>query len=88
MSSQVDTVHEIKLDDLVETEVDGTGTVKKDADRTAGTADLDDRIGGATENGCVGDSGIVDGEQNQGSYTNPGVNVIFFKVFIQHDYCM
>ncbi|KAK2171865.1 hypothetical protein NP493_1017g02054 [Ridgeia piscesae] len=63
--AEVDTVHEIKLDDLVETEVDGTGTVKKDADRTAGTADLDDRIGGATENGCVGDSGIVDDESDK-----------------------
>ena len=74
-------MHEIKLDDLVETEVDDTGTVKKDADRTTGTAALDDRIGGATENGCVGDGGLVDGEQNQGSYTNPGMNNSFKGVY-------
>ena len=71
----MDAVHEIRLDDLLETEVDGTGTVKRDADRTAA---LDDRIGGATENG---DGGVVDGEQNQGHYTNPGVNNICKGVY-------
>ena len=64
---QVEAVYEIKLDDLVETEVDDSGTIQRDGDRIGGTAAYNDRLEGATVNGSAGDIGSnVDGEWKLG----------------------
>ncbi|KAI0215553.1 Zinc finger CCCH domain-containing protein 15 [Lamellibrachia satsuma] len=63
---EVEAVYEIKLDDLVETEVDDSGTIQRDGDRIGGTAAVNDRLEGATVNGSAGDTGSnVDDESNK-----------------------